>query len=125
VALCAGLPGERDELLSELLVHALRVTGVDARSVILENLDNRPEPGKSELVSIVFIVFPLKETYDRWLSVLNELRAGLPQALIVTIRPSLDPEIMDQPTVSAQVDMVLSSFEEGLAFVATNGRTGA
>ncbi|MCA1323735.1 AI-2E family transporter [Herbaspirillum sp. alder98] len=125
VALCAGLAHERDELLSELLVHALRVTGVDARSINLEDHANRPDTSKSELVSIVFIVYPLKTAYDRWLSVMAELRAGLPQALIVAIRPPFDAEIMDQATVSAQVDMVLSSFEEGLAFVATNAGTGS
>ena len=125
VTLCAGLAHERDELLSELLVHALRATGVDARSIILEDRENRPDTGKSGLVSMVFIVYPLKQTHERWQVVLAELRAGVPQALVFTVRPPIDPEIMDQPTVSAQVDMVLSSFEEALAFAATNARRRA
>ncbi|EJM97630.1 AI-2E family transporter [Herbaspirillum sp. YR522] len=125
VTLCAGLSHDRDELLSELLVHALRANGVDARSIILEDRENRPDTGKSGLVSMVFIVFPLRQTYERWQEVMAELRAGLPQALVFTIRPPIDPEIMDQPTVSAQVDMVLSSFEEALAFAATNARRRA
>lgn len=120
VVVCAGLAHERDELLSELLVHALRSTGVDARGITLEENIDRPDTSKLDMVSTVFIVFPLKETYDRWLTAVNGLRAGVPHALVVTIRPPFDAETMDQPTVAGHVDMVLSSFEEGLAFVATS-----
>ena len=35
IVLCAGLPLERDDLLNELLVLALREAGLDARSVAL------------------------------------------------------------------------------------------
>ncbi|OWY28217.1 AI-2E family transporter [Herbaspirillum robiniae] len=122
VVLCAGLTNERDELLSELLVHALRVAGIDARGVTLDEQNERPDASKSELVSTVFIVFPQKEGFDRWLAAVNDLRGGLPQALLVTIRPPFDAEIMEQAAVSGHVDMVLSSFEEGLAFVAAGNR---
>ncbi|WDZ95851.1 AI-2E family transporter [Herbaspirillum sp. WKF16] len=120
VVLCAGLRHERDELLGELLVHALRVAGIDARGVTLDEHNERPDAGKSELVSTVFVVFPLKEHFERWQAVVRELRGGLPQALLVTIRPPFDNETMEQSAVSDQVDMVLSSFEEGLAFVAAS-----
>lgn len=118
VVLCAGMASERDDLLSELLVRALREVGVDARSVSLGVPQENPEPGKDELVSTVFIAFPLEENLDRWRTVMGDLRARLPQALLVTIRPPLNDTPVQHAIVQTHVDMILRSFEEGLAFVA-------
>ncbi|MBG7619052.1 AI-2E family transporter [Herbaspirillum sp. AP02] len=123
VVLCGGLRGERDDLLSELLVHALRVSGVDARSIMLDQPeDERPDSSKAELVSIVFLVYPTRERLEAWMEVVGTLRSNLPQALLVTIRPSFFNEEVDAATVKEQVDMVLSSFEEGLALASTHMR---
>ncbi|QNB05800.1 AI-2E family transporter [Herbaspirillum frisingense] len=123
VVLCGGLQGERDDLLSELLVHALRVSGIDARSITLDQPeDERPDSSKAELVSIVFLVYPTRERLDAWMAVVGTLRSNLPQALLVTIRPSFFNEEVDAATVKEQVDMVLSSFEEGLALASTHMR---
>jgi len=123
VVLCAGLDHERDDLVNELLVHALRMTGIDARSITLDRLDDEhPDSSKAELVSIVFMVYPLRERLERWQEQVRTLREGIPQALLVTIRPSFFSEEVDASVVKNQVDMVLSSFEEGLAFAATHMR---
>ncbi len=123
VVLCGGLRGERDDLLSELLVHALRVTGIDARSITLDQPEEeQPDSSKAELVSIVFLVYPVREKLEAWMAVVHDLRENLPHALLVTIRPSFFNEEVEAATVKEQVDMVLSSFEEGLAFASTHMR---
>ncbi|WP_433693138.1 AI-2E family transporter [Herbaspirillum seropedicae] len=123
VVLCAGLDHERDDLLCELLVHALRMTGIDARSITLDRPeDEQPDSSKAELVSIVFLVYPLRESLARWQEQVRTLRAAIPQALLATIRPSFFSEEVEAGVVKDQVDMVLSSFEEGLAFAATHMR---
>ncbi|WP_413458880.1 AI-2E family transporter [Herbaspirillum huttiense] len=123
VVLCGGLRGERDDLLSELLVHALRVTGIDARSITLDQPgEEQPDTSKAELVSIVFLVYPVREKLEAWMTVVHDLRQNLPHALLVTIRPSFFNEEVEATTVKEQVDMVLSSFEEGLAFASTHMR---
>jgi hypothetical protein len=63
---------------------------------------------------------------DQWLNVVANLRAGLPEAMLVTIRlPLIDP-VPSASLVEKQVDMVLRSFEEALAFVAPEqGRISA
>lgn len=123
VVLCGGLRHERDDLLSELLVHALRVSGIDARSITFDqNEETPPDTSKGQLVSIVFLVYPERDKLDAWLDVVRNLRTDLPHALLVTIRPSFFNEEADAATVKEQVDMVLSSFEEGLAFASTHMR---
>ncbi|KAF1036280.1 MAG: putative transport protein YhhT [Herbaspirillum frisingense] len=122
VVLCAGLTHQRDDLLSELLVHALRVNSIDARSITLDQDNERPDNSKSELVSIVFLVYPVKERFEPWLAMVKALRENLPHALLATIRPPFTGDDADPASVKAQVDMVLTSFEEGLAFAATNTR---
>ena len=123
VVLCAGLDHERDDLLCELLVHALRMTGIDARSITLDRPeDEQPDSSKAELVSIVFLVYPLRDSLARWQEQVRTLRAAIPQALLATIRPSFFSEEVEAGVVKDQVDMVLSSFEEGLAFAATHMR---
>ncbi|AYR22796.1 AI-2E family transporter [Herbaspirillum rubrisubalbicans] len=121
VVLCAGLSDERDDLLSELLVHSLRVSGIDARGITLDQPEaEQPDNSKAELVSIVFLVYPVREHLVTWLEGVRLLRENLPQALLVTIRPSFFNEEVEAATVKEQVDMVLSSFEEGLAFASTH-----
>jgi len=120
VVLCCGLSQERDELLSELLVHALRVNGIDARSITIDQQQERPDNSKAELVSIVFLVYPMREQLQAWQDIVTLLRESLPQALLVSIRPPLGDDEAPAASVKEQVDMLLSSFEEGLAFAATH-----
>jgi hypothetical protein len=55
---------------------------------------------------------------EQWLATVANLRAGLPEAMLVAIRlPLIDP-VLNLAIVENDVDMVLRSFEEALAFVA-------
>jgi predicted PurR-regulated permease PerM len=117
VVLCAGLGTERDDLLTELLVRALRELDVDARSVVVGAGEDTPGPDKADLVSTVFIIYPVESMLEQWTRVADELRTGLPNALLVTIRLPFGETAADQAVVQEHVDMVLRSFEESLAFV--------
>ncbi|UUZ48156.1 hypothetical protein LP420_35450 [Massilia sp. B-10] len=83
--LCAGLPSERDELLNELFVLALREAGVDARSASPENREERPE-GVDKLVAMVFLSYPLAQSLPEWQIMARQLRSNLPHAILVTLR---------------------------------------
>ena len=118
IVLCAGLASERDDLVSELLARALREAGIDARSVQLPLPYEEHAPEKADLISTVFIPYPLAENMDAWAAAVSAVRTLLPQALLATTRPPPDPFEVPTPAVQPHVDMVLRSFEEGLAFVA-------
>ena len=118
IVLCAGLGTERDDLLTELLVRALRELDVDARSTVIGADQDNPGPDKADLISTVFITYPVESALEQWLRVTAELRAGLPNALLVTIRLPFGETAANQDVVQEHVDMVLRSFEESLAFVA-------
>jgi predicted PurR-regulated permease PerM len=117
IALCAGLPNERDDLLNELLVLSLREVGLDARSVPVEVPQDGAGPDRGDLVSTVFLAYPLKDTLDAWLEIAGRFRHRLPQALLVTIRLNPDHRDADQAVVEQHVDMVLRTFEEGVALM--------
>jgi len=123
IVLCAGLPSERDEFLTELLVRALREGDVDARSLVIGTPLARPDTG-AELVSTVFITYPRQDNFEAWRTAVAELRADLPEALMVTVLLPYDEQLPKRALVEAYVDMILRSFEEGLAFVAPD-RSGA
>ena len=117
IVLCAGLGTERDDLLTELLVRSLRELDVDARSVVVGADQDTPGPDKADLISTVFIIYPVESMLEQWTRVADELRAGLPNALLVTIRLPFGETAANQTVVQEHVDMVLRSFEESLAFV--------
>ena len=117
IVLCAGLGSERDDLLTELLVRALRELDVDARSVVIGADQDNPGPDKADLISTVFLIYPAESMLAQWQRVADELRAGLPNALLVTIRLPFGETAANQDIVQEHVDMVLRSFEESLAFV--------
>jgi len=117
VVLCVGLASMRDDLLSELLVRALREDEVDARSFSIIGEAENPGPHKADLVSTVFINYPTEAMLDQWLTAVANLRAGLPEAMLVTIRLPLTEPVPSASLVEKQVDMVLRSFEEALTLV--------
>ncbi|MFC0169188.1 AI-2E family transporter [Pseudoduganella danionis] len=118
IILCVSQAAERDELVSELLARALREASHDARSVVVPIAPEEQDPDKADLVSTLFIPYPTRETLEPWITVVDELRANLPQALLATIRPTLEEDVPALGSVQPHVDMVLRSFEEALAFVA-------
>jgi predicted PurR-regulated permease PerM len=121
IVLCCGLRSARDDLLTELLVRALREVSVDARSVQVGSEDEPGEdtPGveKADLVSSVFLAYPTDATLEAWRKAAIELRVALPDALFVTIRLPFDERAVHPGAVEDYVDMILRSYEEGLAFV--------
>jgi predicted PurR-regulated permease PerM len=118
VVLCVGLASERDDLLSELLVRSLREADIDARSFSIIGGGDNTGPGRSDLVSTVFINYPVDAMREQWLAAVANLRAGLPEAMLVAIRQPLLDSPLSSNVVEKEVDMVLRSFEEALAFVA-------
>jgi uncharacterized Fe-S cluster-containing radical SAM superfamily enzyme len=117
IVLCVGLASARDDLLSELLVRALREAGIDARNMSIGAETDSPGPDKADLVSTVFVNYPVEAVREQWLETVAELREGLPEAMLATVRlPLVDP-VLSQAVVEQHVDMVLRSFEEALAFV--------
>jgi hypothetical protein len=74
-------------------------------------------------VSTVFIPYPLTEELGAWQDGVAALRLALPHALLATIRLPGDDTNVPPSTIEATVDMVLRSFEEGLAFVAPERKT--
>ncbi|WP_292044470.1 AI-2E family transporter [Massilia sp. UBA6681] len=125
IVLCAGLPSERDEFLTELLVRALREGDVDARSLVVGAPVERPEGSAPELVSTVFITYPRQDNFEAWRAAVAELRKDLPEALMVTVLLPYDEQLPKRALVEAYVDMILRSFEEGLAFVAPDRNAAA
>lgn len=117
VVLCAGLANERDDVLGELLVRSLRAARIDARSLSMGGGDQETPDGKEDLVSTVFLVYPVEEHYEQWLGHVRDLRANLPHALLVTVRLPFDENAVKLSSVEKQMDMILRSYEEGLAFV--------
>lgn len=117
ITLCAGLPNERDDLLNELFALSLRELGLDARSVAVATPEDSPGSDRGDLVSTVFLTYPLKDTLERWQVIADQFRERLPQALLVTIRLNPDSRDADQAIVERNVDMVLRTFEEGVALL--------
>jgi predicted PurR-regulated permease PerM len=120
IVLCIGLPTERDELLNELFVLALRDIDVDARSVSMEEPEENLDMSKVDLVAMAFVTYPLEESLEQWQAVVKELRGHLPKTLIVTIRLLSEGKDAKQSVVATSVDMVLRSFEEGVQLVAAD-----
>ncbi|MDN4054876.1 AI-2E family transporter [Massilia sp. YIM B02763] len=116
VVLCAGLASERDGILSELLVRALREGDIDARSFTLLETKG-PGPDYAELISTIFLPYPMEEHLATWLTAALELRNSLPTVLLATVRPPFDRSTVPQSAIENHIDIVLRSFEEALAFV--------
>lgn len=121
IVLCASLPTVREEFLCELLVVSLREAGIDARSLVLGDLDDDNRPDAEHLVSSVLVVHPADSAPDAWLEAVGRLRANLPDAPLVAIAPR-EPAM--PKALGQHVDLVLKSFEEALAFV-TPAKAGA
>ncbi len=117
VVLCAGLPTERDQLINELLVLALREADVDARSVVVGDADDNPGPAKSDLVSTVFMAYPQENTLEQWRATVRELRQNLPTVELVTIRLLSNGSEATQTMVAHSVDLIVRSFEEAVEFL--------
>lgn len=118
VILSTALPAMREEFVSELLVLVFREAGLDARSYVINpGAGQDDDPGADQLISTVFVSYPVESSLDAWTAAVAELRSALPDVPLATVRPRQDVKV-EQSLVAAQVDLVLQSFEEALAFVA-------
>ncbi|OBV37992.1 AI-2E family transporter [Janthinobacterium psychrotolerans] len=124
VILCAGFANERDEFLTELLVLALREVCDDVRSTVLDRPRPEPVADKGGLIGTAFIMYPEPADLEQWRVLVADMRSHLPDATLVTIRHSNIVALPHQAAVEQSVDIVLRSFEEGLAFV-TPEKAGA
>ena len=120
VVLCAGLANEQDELLTELLVRALRHAHIDARSVAMHPEARDPEGGKAGLVSLVLVTYPGEDALPEWRETCKSLRCKLPHATIAAVRPpdGIHDTVPAEREVRQHVDIVLHSFSEALSFAA-------
>lgn len=124
IILSAAMPGVREEFMSELLVLVFREAGLDARSFVLQQDENEAEsaPDAGQLVSTVFVAYPVESELPAWVAAVAALRAALPDVPLAAIRPHDNP-VVELAQVAPHVDLVLQSCEEALAFVAP-GRGG-
>lgn len=122
VVLCVGTGSDREDVLSGLLVQALRDEGVDGRMLPLEAASGLP-PSERPAVSAVFLAYPVEENREAWNEAAQGLRAALPQAILLTVKLPLEDPVADEALVSGQVDLVVCSFSEAVAFV-LGGREG-
>jgi hypothetical protein len=87
VVLGVALDSANDELATELLVRILRAHGVDARSVLISDLENPPPPGSSpSSVSSCFLVSTRfddsRTVFQHAVAVIGE---RFPQSVLVTL----------------------------------------
>lgn len=117
VVLCAGLAEDRDELLTELLVRALRDAHIDARSVIVQPGMPDHARGKAELVSLVLFTYPADGALPRWREACNVLREQLPHATIAAVKPpdGIHAAIPAERELRPDVELVLLSFSEAVS----------
>jgi len=119
VILSTALPSVREEFMSELLVLVFREANLDARSYVFSQ--NEPsgdeDPGAGQLISTMFVAYPMESDLATWTDSVSELRKAFPDVPVATIRPRGDVSV-EQLVVAGHVDLVLQSFEEALAFVA-------
>jgi hypothetical protein len=116
VVLCAGLATERDDA-DELLVRALREARRRRAQPHGLGDDRQSGPDKADLVSTVFLTYPVDESLAAWMAAALELRAVLPTVLLASIRLPFDRSTVPQDAIENHVDIVLRSYEEALAFV--------
>jgi len=123
VVLCAGLANEQDELLTELLVRALRHAHIDARSVIMHPGEPEPEGGKAGLVSLVLVAYPAEDALREWRETCKSLRRKLPHATIAAVKPpdGIHDSVPAEREVRPHLDVVLHSFSEALSLAGRRG----
>ncbi len=122
--LCASLGSLREEVLSGLMVQALRDEGLSCRAVQLEGGACTTEAGILPAASTVFLAYPLEGDLPGWEDAARALRLSAPQALLVAIRLPLEEAALEETRIASRVDLVVGSFSEAVAFVLAAGRPG-
>ena len=122
ILMCLGLGSRADMIAAELLVRALREQGLDARHVLMEDLDvgARPPDANPAAIAIAYLVsaFPSPER-EHSEQATGRLRGYLPNVRIVS---AFLPGMSIQPEVSPSygtTDRVVSSFVEAVQVAST------
>jgi predicted PurR-regulated permease PerM len=116
VVLCAGLGTTRDDVLTQLLVQALRDEGIQAASLSLARKLDAPQGGRSDPFSTVFLAYPLEESQDDWQAAAEDVRVSFPKAMLLTVKLPLEEAVADEASVRGHVDLLVRSFSEAVAF---------
>jgi hypothetical protein len=117
VVLCVGLGFVWDELLSDLLARALRDEGIYSRSLSLQPGAQPPESQAGERVSTVILHYPLEEELEAWQAAARALHVAHPQAMLLAVKPPAEHAVAHEAAITGQVDLVVRSFSEAVAFV--------
>jgi predicted PurR-regulated permease PerM len=124
VVLCVGLGFVWEDLLSDLLVQALRDEGIDSRSLSLGSGAPAPQPPKGDGVSTIILTYPLEEGLEAWQAAARDLRTSRPQAMLLAVKLTSEHAAAHDAVIAGQVDLVVRSFSEAVAFVLA-GRVAA
>ena len=86
--------------------------------MVLNGDGEHPGEEKAYLVSAVILPYPQEAELGAWLQAVADLRTGLPEASLVTIKLPLDGKLTRaaEASVDATVDLVLQSFEQARSF---------
>lgn len=113
ILLCLGLGSRADTIAAELLVRALRDQGLDARHVLMEDLEAgvRPPDATPGAVAVVYLVsaFPSAER-EHSEQTTTQLRQYFPSARIVSVflpGMSIEPDVASH---ASNADGAVSSF---------------
>jgi predicted PurR-regulated permease PerM len=118
VVLCVDLGIAWEELLSHLLARALRDEGIHSRGISLAPNAQLPESQDQERVSTVILPYPLEEELEAWQAAARALHVAHPQAMLVAVKPPAPEHAVGHDVaIAAQVDLVVRSFSEAVAFV--------
>ena len=116
VALCAGLGSTRDDVLTQLLVQALRDEGMQAASLSLAKPLAAPHEGETEPFSTVFLAYPLADAQSAWQAAAEDVRRSFPTAMLLTVKLPFEEAVADESIVAGHTDLVVRSFSEAVAF---------
>jgi predicted PurR-regulated permease PerM len=117
VVLCGALGFVWEELLSDLLARALRDEGIYSRTLSLGPGAQTPEPQEGERVSTVILSYPLEEEFEAWQAAARSLQVAHPQAMLLAVKPLAEHAVAHEVAITRQVDLVVRSFSEAVAFV--------
>jgi hypothetical protein len=102
--------------LSELLVLALRDEGIASRSEHCAS-GTLPQPRAGEAVDTLFVHCPGDDGLEPWQAVVRELRVAYPRAMLVAVELTAVPLGVSDTAIAHDVDLVVGSFHEAVAFV--------
>ncbi|HET9579604.1 MAG TPA: AI-2E family transporter [Usitatibacter sp.] len=119
--LCAGLEVEQDEVVAELMARAVRDAHLEAHSIPLG--ERVPDLDRGKDFAVVLLPCPSAEQVEVWRNRCKRLRERLPRAVFALVRPpeGVHAAMPPDSEVRREVDLVLQSFSEAVAFAATAG----